>query len=105
MSEEKINKMKDKMNAILNLRRAPSQSMIFYHLLETGRTISVKEMASELTLTAKAAERAVAKLIEKGLIQRASFRQSAYTCDSKQLLLGLLLLVTEHQDRLKKLES
>jgi predicted transcriptional regulator len=103
MSDEKISQMREKMEAALNLSRAPSQFVVFYHLLETGRTMSVKELASDLSLTPKATERAVAKLYDKGLIQRASFRQRSYTCDSKQILLGMLLLAMEQQERLDKL--
>lgn len=103
VSEEKISQMREKMEAVLTLSRAPSQFVVFYHLLETGRTMSVKEMSSELGLTSKATERAVAKLHDKGLIQRASFRQRSYTCDSKQILLGMLLLAMEQQERLDKL--
>jgi len=53
-------------------------------------------------MTPKATERAVAKLVEKGLIQRAPFRQRSYTCDSRQVILGMLLTVMELQDRLEK---
>lgn len=103
VSEEKISQMREKMEAVLTLSRAPSQFVVFYHLLENGRTMSVKELATELSLTPKATERAVAKLYDKGLIQRASFRQRSYTCDSKQILLGLMLLTMEQQEKLDKL--
>jgi len=102
MSEEKLSEIREKMDAVQNLKRAPSQNMIFFHLLGTGKTMTVREISVELGLTPKATERAVAKLLEKGLIQRASFRQRSYTCDSKEILLGLLLTLNELQERLEK---
>jgi predicted transcriptional regulator len=104
MSEEQVKELRKKMDTIKNLNRAPSQNTIFFHLLGTGRTMTVKEIASELGLTPKATERAVAKLLEKGLIQRAPFKQRSYTCDSKEILLGLLLTLTDLQKRLEKRE-
>jgi predicted transcriptional regulator len=102
MSEEQVKELREKMDTIKNLNRAPSQNTIFFHLLGTGKTMTVKEIASELGLTPKATERAVAKLLEKGLIQRAPFRQRSYTCDSKEILLGLLLTLNDLQERLGK---
>ena len=102
MSEEKLKELREKMDNILSLKKAPSQNTIFLHLLGTGRTITVREIAGELSLTNKATERAVAKLLEKGLIQRAPFRQRSYTCDSKEILLGLLLTLNELRERLEK---
>ena len=102
MSEEKVKELREKMNAIQGLERAPSQNMVFFHLLGTGRTITVREIAGELGLTPKATERAVAKLLDKGLIQRAPFRQRSYTCDSKEILLGLLVNQSELHKRLEK---
>ena len=102
MSEEKVKELREKMNAIQGLKRAPSQNMVFFHLLGTGRTITVREIAGELGLTPKATERAVAKLLDKGLIQRAPFRQRSYTCDSKEILLVLLVNQSELQKRLEK---
>jgi predicted transcriptional regulator len=104
MSEEQVKELRKKMDTIKNLNRAPSQNTIFFHLLGTGRTMTVKEIASELGLTPKATERAVAKLLEKGLIQRAPFKQRSYICDSKEILLGLLLTLTDLQKRLGKRE-
>jgi predicted transcriptional regulator len=102
MSEDIENKLIKKMDTIFKLKRAPSQNMIFLHLLGSGRTMTVKEISGELGLTKKAAERAVAKLIEKDLIQRASFRQRSYNCDSKEILLGLILNINELKERLEK---
>ena len=102
MSEEKLRGTREKMDTVQNLKWAPSQNMIFYHLLGTGKTMTVREISIELSLTPKATERAVAKLLEKGLIQRAPFRQRSYTCDSKEILLGLLLTLNDLQDRLEK---
>ena len=102
MSEEKLRELGERMDAIQGLERAPSQNTVFIHLLGTGRTMTVREISGELGLTQKATERAVAKLLEKGLIQRAPFRQRSYTCDSKEIILGLLLTVNELRKRLEK---
>jgi predicted DNA-binding transcriptional regulator len=102
MSEEKLKELREKMGAIQGLERAPSQNMVFFHLLGTGRTMTVREISGELGLTPKATERAVAKLLEKGLIQRAPFRQRSYTCDNKEVLLSLLVNLSELQARLEK---
>jgi predicted transcriptional regulator len=102
MSEENTKEVNERMNTIQKLNRAPSQQKIFLHLLGTGRTMTVKEISGELGMTSKATERGVAKLVEKSLIQKASFRQAAYSCDSKQIVLGLLLAVMELREKLKK---
>ncbi len=102
MSEEKLKELREKMGAIQGLERAPSQNMVFFHLLGTGGTMTVREVSGELGLTLKATERAVAKLLEKGLIQRAPFRQRSYTCDNKEVLLSLLVNLSELQARLEK---
>jgi len=94
MSEQAINELREKTEAMLKLRRAPSQFTVLFHLLGTGRALTIREISSEVELTAKATERAVAKLLQKGLIQRTPFREGAYTCDSKQVLLGLLLVTS-----------
>jgi predicted transcriptional regulator len=87
--------IRERTDALLRLKRAPSQETIFYYLLETGKTMTVKEIASELDLTAKSAERAVAKLLEKGLIQRSTFREGTYVADSKIIVVSLLRTVIE----------
>lgn len=101
MSEQLMKSLREKTDALLTLQRAQSQFAILFHLLGTGKTMTVKEIASELNLTPKATERATAKLLEKGLILRASFRDGAYTCDSKQILLALLLVVSDISERLE----
>jgi predicted DNA-binding transcriptional regulator len=95
MSEEQLGQLKEMTDSMLNLRKAPSQFMIFRHLLETGKTMTVKELSGELDLTPKATERAVAKLLDKGLIQRNMFREGTYMCDSRKMLLSLLMVTTE----------
>ncbi|RLI10357.1 hypothetical protein DRO42_01485 [Candidatus Bathyarchaeota archaeon] len=102
MSEERIEELRERTDALLKLRRAPSQFTILFHLLGTGRAMTIKEIAGEIGLTPKATERAVAKLLDKGLIQRTRFRDGAYTCDSRQVLLGLLLVVADLHERLEK---
>lgn len=105
MSEEKIKELRGRMDALLRLRRAPSQFTILLHLLGAGRAMTIKEIAGEVDLTPKATERAVAKLLEKGLIQRTPFRDGAYTCDSRQVLLGMLLTISDIYDRLERLSK
>ena len=95
MSEEQLEQLRELKDSLLNLRRAPSQLTIFYHLLETGKTMTVKELSGELDLTPKATERAVAKLLYKGLVQRNKFRERTYMCDSRKILLSLLVVTTE----------
>ncbi|UCH58054.1 MAG: hypothetical protein JSV18_03935 [Candidatus Bathyarchaeota archaeon] len=102
MSEERVDELKGKMGAILNLKKAPSQNIVFFHLLGSGKTMTVREIAGEVGLTSKATERAVAKLLEKNLIQRTPFRAQSYTCDSKEILLGLLLAVSDLTERMEK---
>lgn len=87
--------IRERTDALLRLKRAPSQEMIFYYLLETGKTITVKEIASELDLTPKSAERAVSKLVEKGLLQRSTFREGTYVCDSKVIVVSLMRTLIE----------
>jgi predicted transcriptional regulator len=102
MTEEQVSGLRNMMEEIAKLSKAPSQIQVFYHLLRTGRSMSVKELSTELSLTPKATERAVAKLVDKALIQRASFRQRSYTCDSKEILLGILVNLTDLRDRLER---
>ena len=102
MSKEKIEELSDKMEAINGLKRAPSQYQIFLFLLGSGRTLTVKEVANELGMTSKATERAIAKQVDKSLIQRATLRAQSYSCDSKEILLGMLLFLTDINERLSK---
>lgn len=102
MPEEEIKELWEKTDALIRIKRAPSQSTILFHLLATGRAMAVKEIAEEVDLTAKATERAVAKLLKKGLIQRIAFRDGAYICDSKQVLLGLLLATSDLYENIEK---
>lgn len=102
MSEDRMKELSGKMEAITGLTKAPSQNTIFFHLLGTGKTMTVKEIATETGLTSKATERAVAKLLEKGLISRAPFRSRSYICDGKEIVLGLLVTVAELKERLEK---
>ena len=94
MSVKKPRDLRERTEALFKLKRAPSQENVFLHLLETGRIMTVREIA-ELDLTDKAAERAVAKLVEKGLVQRSTFREGTYTCDSRAIIVSLLRVVTD----------
>jgi predicted DNA-binding transcriptional regulator len=104
MSERLVRELVEKMETLRSLRRAPSQFQVFLHLLGTGRAMTVREIANEVEITPKATERAVAKLLDKGLIQRSPFRDGSYTCDSKEIVLGLLMVTLDLQERLEKLE-
>jgi len=95
MTEQEIRQSREKVETLLTLQRAPSQFSILFHLLGTGRTLTVKELSAELNLTPKATERAVAKLLDKGLIERAPFRDGAYTCDMREILLSLFMVTTD----------
>lgn len=105
MSQELMKDLRDKVNALLAIQRAPSQFAILSHLLSTRRTMTIKELSAELNLTPKATERAMAKLLEKGLIQRTPFRDGGYTCDGNLILLSLLLATSEIHERLSRLEA
>jgi predicted transcriptional regulator len=95
LSEKQLDELRDRTDTLLKLRKAPSQFQIVFHLLGTARTMSVKELSTELSLTPKATERAVAKLLEKNLIQRSPFKDGGYTCDAKQTVLSLLVTVSD----------
>ena len=102
MSEKQLGEFKEKREALLNIKRAPSQYMILFHLLSTGKTMTVRTIARELELTPKATERAVSKLVEKGLVQKSTFQGGSYHCDSKQILLSLLITNLELYEDYKK---
>jgi predicted transcriptional regulator len=95
MSEKQLAELKDRTDTLLKLSKAPSQFSILFHLLSTGRTMTVKELSAELQLTSKATERAVSKLLEKSLIQRSPFKDGGYACDAKQIVLSLLVTVSD----------
>lgn len=101
MSEEDIRLVNLRKEALLNLKKAPSQFSVLFHLLNTGKPLTVREISKDLNLTPKAAERAVAKLLEKKLIQRNLFKEGAYACDSKQILLALFVTIGDIQERLE----
>lgn len=102
MSESQLEDLWERTENLLSLQRAPSQFQVFYHLLESGKTMTVSEVAEELVLTSKATERAMAKLLDKGLVQRSIFRAGSYTCDTRQILLSLLMMVMELYDDYKE---
>ena len=100
-----MEELKEITDSILKLQRAPSQQMVFYHLLATGKTMTVKEISAELSLTDKATERAVSKLVSKGVVQRSAFREGSYTVDTKQIFLSMLTIIVELYDDLEKRRS
>lgn len=91
MTEAYIKDLRVKATSLMTLPKAPSQFNILIHLVNTGKPSTLKEISAQLSLTYKATERAVAKLLEKGLVQRIPFKEGAYTCDLKQIVLSLLL--------------
>jgi len=95
MSEKQFTDLRDRTETLLKLRKAPSQFQILFRLLGTAKTMSVKEISTELNLTPKATERAVSKLLEKNLIQRSPFKDGSYACDTKQIVLSLLVTVSD----------
>ncbi len=95
MSEKQLAELMDRTDTLLKLRKAPSQFLIIFHLLGTAKTMTVKEISTELNLTPKATERAVSKLLEKNLVQRSPFKDGGYTCDSKQIMLSFLVTVSD----------
>jgi predicted transcriptional regulator len=95
MSEKEKDVLEEFSENLLTLKRAPSQYNVFYNLLISGKTMTVKEMASELQLTDKATERAMAKLYNKGLIERSPFRDGGYTIDTKKIILSLMMMVSD----------
>ena len=97
MSNKQLRELMDFQKNLLALQRAPSQLNIFYHLLLTGKTMTVKEIASEIGTTEKSIERAMSKLNQKGLVERSPFKEGSYTVDSKKLLGTLLLSFSELQ--------
>jgi predicted transcriptional regulator len=90
-----MGELKAKMETLLGLEKAPSQFTIFFHLLATGKTMTVKEISDELALTQKATERAVAKLLEKDMVQRSNFRDGGYNVDAKGVVMMLLAATME----------
>ncbi|MBD3204805.1 MarR family transcriptional regulator [Candidatus Bathyarchaeota archaeon] len=102
MSEEKISKYNEKMENLLSLGRAPSQFSVFLFLLESGRIMTVREVSEHLDLTTKATERAIAKLVDKGLVMRSTFREASYKVDSNELMVSFLLAITELYDMYQK---
>ena len=102
MSNELLRVLTSKREALIKLDRAPSQYSILLHLLSTGKTMTVKEVATEIGFTLKSTERAMAKLLDKNLIQRSTFRDGAYNCDNKEMFLILLLAVKELYEYFEK---
>ncbi len=104
LSEKRLGELRKRTDALMMLKRAPSQETVFHYLLETGRSMSVREIGSELSLTDKAVERATAKLVDKGLVQRSTFREGAYEVDANLIIMSLLRVVTElyedYEDRI-----
>lgn len=102
MSEKQFADIQERVETLLKIRKAPSQFVILFQLLSTGRTMSVKEISNELSLTPKATERAVAKLLEKNLIQRSPFKDGSYLCDQKQIILTLFIAVSNIYEEYEK---
>jgi DNA-binding MarR family transcriptional regulator len=105
MSEQKLEKYKEKMEDLLSLERAPSQFSVFLFLLESGRIMTVKEVSEHLELTTKATERAIAKLVDKGLVTRSTFREASYKVDQNEMMISFLLSITELYEKYQKIKE
>jgi predicted transcriptional regulator len=102
MSEKRMEEYKEKMENLLSLGRAPSQFEVFIFLLESGKIMTVREISEYLDLTNKATERAIAKLVDKDLVKRSTFREASYKVDANGMLVSLLLALTELYEEYEK---
>ncbi|MBN1682205.1 hypothetical protein JW865_01465 [Candidatus Bathyarchaeota archaeon] len=102
MSNKQIISLKDKTDNLFKIKRAPSQFQVLFHLINTGKTMSVKELSTEINLTPKATERALSKLFEKELVQRNPFKDGGYYCDVKDVVLYILFKMIELNDDFEK---
>lgn len=90
---------------LLMLNKSPSQFKILFHLFSMGRSLKAEEIANGLKITRKAVERTLAKLYEKGLVRRSSFRKGTYYCDLRSFTLCILLFCSDlYTQYLKKRE-
>ena len=95
-------KYKEKMENLLSLRRAPSQFEVFMFLLESGKIMTVREISEYLDLTNKATERAIAKLLDKDIVKRSTFREASYKVDVNEILVTLFIVLTELYEEYEK---
>ena len=105
MSNNQIISLKDKTDNLFKIKRAPSQFQVLVHLINTGKTMSVKELSTEINLTPKATERALSKLFEKELVQRNPFKEGGYYCDIKDVVLNILFKMIELNEDFEKRTS
>jgi len=101
MSED----MKEAVEALLRLPRAPTQLKVLFYLLESGRSMTIKEMAERLGMTRKAVERAVDKLHKKGLIERSRYMEGHYRCSIRKMVTYLITACTELRKSLEELSE
>ncbi|MFP3951604.1 MAG: hypothetical protein ACLFVP_05650 [Candidatus Bathyarchaeia archaeon] len=105
MSKEQLERVSEYTENLLSLHRAPSQFRIFFQLLSTGRTMTVKEMAEENKLTEKATERATAKLLDRGLVERSMFREGGYTVNIRRVMISMYMTILELYSDYRERES
>lgn len=92
---EQLEDIEEYKDNLMSLQRAPSQFKIFFQLLHTGKTMTVREMAEENKLTEKATERATAKLLDKGLVERSVFREGGYKVNIRRVLISMYMTNVE----------
>ena len=105
MSKIDLTNYKEKIENLFLLKRAPSQFKVFTFLLESGKIMTVREIAEYLDLTTKATERAISKLVDKGLVLRSTFREASYNVDSNKIFTYFLITLNDLYDDYKKRES
>ena len=101
MSED----VKEAVEALLRLPRAPTQLKVLFYLLESGRSMTIKEMAERLGMTRKAVERAVDKLHKKGLVERSRYMEGHYRCSIRKMVTYLIAACTELRRSLEELSE
>ena len=105
MSEGFLRRLQEMTQHLLTLNKSPSQFKILFHLFSMGRSLKAEEIANDLKITRKAVERALARLYEKGLVRRSSFRRGAYYCDLRSFTLCILFFCSDlHAQYLKERE-
>jgi len=97
--------LKETVEALLRLPRAPTQLRVLFYLLESGRAMTIKEIAERLGMTRKAVERAVDKLYRKGLIERVRYMEGHYRCSIRKMVTYLITACTELHRELERMSE
>ena len=101
MSED----IREAVEALLRLPKAPTQLKILFYLLESGRSMTIKELSERLGMTRKAVERAVDKLHKKGLVERSRYMGGHYRCSVRRMVSYLIFACTELRRSLEELSG